>query len=79
MADTIVPAGVSAGARAGSMIVRRATIREVSARVLEEDGDSDNFTETTVAVPDPSPEEIRVEVAATSLNPVESCRQLGVT
>ncbi|MDG5817373.1 zinc-binding dehydrogenase [Natronococcus sp. A-GB7] len=44
---------------------------EMTAYVLEEYGDPDNFTETTVEVPEPGPEEIRVEVAATSLNPVD--------
>jgi NADPH:quinone reductase len=44
---------------------------EMTAYVLEEYGDPDNFAETSVEVPDPGPEEIRVEVAATSLNPVD--------
>ncbi|MUV60834.1 alcohol dehydrogenase catalytic domain-containing protein, partial [Halobacterium sp. CBA1126] len=43
----------------------------MTAHVIEEYGDPDVFTETTVATPEPGPEELRVEVAATSLNPVD--------
>ncbi|QSW99564.1 zinc-binding dehydrogenase [Haloterrigena alkaliphila] len=44
---------------------------EMTAHVIEEFGDPDVFERTTVDVPDPGPEEIRVEVVATSLNPVD--------
>ncbi|WP_436910726.1 zinc-binding dehydrogenase [Halosimplex marinum] len=44
---------------------------EMTAYVVEEYGDPDVFTERTVEVPEPGPEEVRVEVRATSLNPVD--------
>ena len=44
---------------------------EMTAYAIEEYGDPDVFEETTVEVPEPGPDEIRVEVAATSLNPVD--------
>jgi len=47
------------------------TDSQMTAYVIEEYGDPDVFTETTVETPDPGPEEVRVEVAATSLNPVD--------
>ncbi len=43
----------------------------MTAYVIEEFGGPDAFTETTVEVPEPGPDEIRVSVAATSLNPVD--------
>ncbi|MWG36892.1 zinc-binding dehydrogenase [Halomarina oriensis] len=42
-----------------------------TAYVIEEFGDPDVFTETTVEVPDPGPEEVRVSVVASSVNPVD--------
>ncbi|GGL37042.1 quinone oxidoreductase [Halarchaeum grantii] len=44
---------------------------EMTAYVVEEYGDPDVFTERRVDVPDPAPDEIRVEVAASSVNPVD--------
>ncbi|WP_435102119.1 zinc-binding dehydrogenase [Halarchaeum sp. P4] len=44
---------------------------EMTAYVIEEYGDPDVFTERTVEVPEPGPDEIRVEVVASSLNPVD--------
>ncbi|UPM45234.1 zinc-binding dehydrogenase [Halocatena salina] len=44
---------------------------EMTAYVIEEHGDPDVFTRTTTNVPDPAPNEIRVEVVASSLNPVD--------
>lgn len=44
---------------------------EMTAYVLKEYGDPNGFERTTVDVPEPGPDEIRVEVAATSLNPVD--------
>jgi len=44
---------------------------EMTAYVIEEYGDPDVFTETTLEVPEPGPDEIRVEVEASSLNPVD--------
>ncbi|WP_225335243.1 zinc-binding dehydrogenase [Halomicrobium urmianum] len=44
---------------------------EMAAYVIEEYGDPDVFQRQTVEVPDPGPEEVRVDVAATSLNPVD--------
>jgi NADPH2:quinone reductase len=44
---------------------------EMRAYVIEEFGDPDVFTETTVDVPEPGPEEVRGEVRASSLNPVD--------
>ncbi|NIB99960.1 zinc-binding dehydrogenase [Halobacterium sp. R2-5] len=43
----------------------------MTAHVIEEYGSPDVFEETTVETPEPGPEEVRVEVAATSLNPVD--------
>ena len=43
----------------------------MTAHVIEEYGDPDVFTETTVETPDPGPEEVRVEVVASSVNPVD--------
>lgn len=43
----------------------------MTAYVVEEHGGPDVFTETTRPVPEPGPDEVRVEVAATSLNPVD--------
>ncbi len=43
----------------------------MTAYVIDEFGDPDVFTERTVEVPDPGPDEVRVEVRATSLNPVD--------
>ncbi|AEH37300.1 zinc-binding dehydrogenase [Halopiger xanaduensis] len=44
---------------------------EMTAYAIEEYGDPDVFEETTVEVPEPGPNEIRVEVVASSLNPVD--------
>lgn len=44
---------------------------EMTAHVIESFGDPDVFERTTVEVSDPGPEEIRVEVVASSLNPVD--------
>ena len=44
---------------------------EMDAYVIEEYGGPDAFERTTVDVPDPNPNEIRVAVAASSLNPVD--------
>lgn len=44
---------------------------EMTAYVIEEHGDPDVFTRETVEVPEPAAGEIRVDVAATSLNPVD--------
>ncbi|QLC35005.1 zinc-binding dehydrogenase (plasmid) [Halarchaeum sp. CBA1220] len=44
---------------------------EMTAYVVEEYGDPDVFTERRVDVPDPAPDEVRVEVAASSVNPVD--------
>ncbi len=44
---------------------------EMTAHVIEEYGDPDVFTETTREVPEPGPAEVRVEVVASSLNPVD--------
>ncbi|RRJ31593.1 zinc-binding dehydrogenase [Halocatena pleomorpha] len=44
---------------------------EMTAYVIEEHGDPDVFARTTTDVPDPAPNEIRVEVVASSLNPVD--------
>ncbi|WP_339103097.1 zinc-binding dehydrogenase [Haloterrigena salinisoli] len=44
---------------------------EMTAHVIEEFGDPDVFERTTVDVPEPGPNEIRVEVVATSVNPVD--------
>lgn len=44
---------------------------EMTAYVIEEYGDPDAFTETTVDVPEPDPDEVRVEVVASSVNPVD--------
>ncbi len=44
---------------------------EMTAHVIESFGDPDVFERTTVETPDPGPEEIRVEVVASSLNPVD--------
>lgn len=44
---------------------------EMTAYVIEEYGDPDVFTKTTTDVPEPNPNEIRVEVVASSLNPVD--------
>ncbi|ADB61280.1 Alcohol dehydrogenase zinc-binding domain protein [Haloterrigena turkmenica DSM 5511] len=44
---------------------------EMSAYVIEEFGDPDVFERTTVDVPEPGPDEIRVEVVASSVNPVD--------
>ncbi|MFP8954293.1 zinc-binding dehydrogenase [Natrialbaceae archaeon A-arb3/5] len=44
---------------------------EMTAYVIEEHGEPDVFTETTVERPEPGPEEIRVEVVASSVNPVD--------
>ncbi|WP_058984696.1 MULTISPECIES: zinc-binding dehydrogenase [Halobacterium] len=43
----------------------------MTAYVVEEYGPPDVFEEATVDTPEPDPEEVRVEVAATSLNPVD--------
>nr|WP_256943835.1 zinc-binding dehydrogenase [Halobacterium hubeiense] len=52
-------------------VVADVTDSQMTAYVIEEYGDPDAFTETTVETPEPGPEEVRVEVAATSLNPVD--------
>lgn len=44
---------------------------EMTAHVIEEYGDPDVFTRRTVDVPEPEADEIRVSVAASSLNPVD--------
>ena len=44
---------------------------ETTAYVIEEYGDPDVFTERTVDVPDPGPDELRVSVVASSVNPVD--------
>ncbi|WP_459889879.1 zinc-binding dehydrogenase [Halostagnicola bangensis] len=44
---------------------------EMTAHVIEEYGDPDVFTKTTTDVPEPGPDEIRVEVVASSVNPVD--------
>lgn len=44
---------------------------EMTAHVIKEYGDPDVFTQTTIDVPKPDPDEIRVEVVASSLNPVD--------
>ena len=44
---------------------------EMTAYVIEEYGDPDVFQRTTAEVPEPGPEEIRVDVAASSVNPVD--------
>ena len=44
---------------------------EMTAHVIASFGDPDVFESRTVEVPDPGPNEIRVEVAASSLNPVD--------
>jgi NADPH2:quinone reductase len=44
---------------------------EMSAQVIEEYGDPDVFTQATVEIPDPGPNEIRVNVTASSVNPVD--------
>jgi NADPH2:quinone reductase len=46
-------------------------VTETTAYVIEEYGDPDTFTERTVDVPDPGPDEIRVSVVASSVNPVD--------
>ena len=43
----------------------------MTAHAVEEYGDPDAFTEIERPVPDPGPEEIRVEVVASSVNPVD--------
>ncbi|SEV83367.1 NADPH2:quinone reductase [Natrinema salifodinae] len=43
----------------------------MTAHVIEEYGDPDVFERTTVEVPEPGPDEIRVAVEASSLNPVD--------
>nr|WP_217920489.1 zinc-binding dehydrogenase [Halolamina sp. CBA1230] len=43
----------------------------MTAHVVEEHGGPDEFTEIERPVPDPGPEEIRVEVVASSVNPVD--------
>jgi NADPH2:quinone reductase len=43
----------------------------MDAYVIEEYGAPDVFEEATVETPEPGPDEVRVEVAATSLNPVD--------
>lgn len=44
---------------------------EMTAHVIEEFGEPDVFTETTIDVPEPDPDEVRVEVVASSVNPVD--------
>ena len=44
---------------------------EMTAYVIEEYGDPNVFTETTREIPDPGADEIRVSVAASSVNPVD--------
>ncbi|WP_235063398.1 zinc-binding dehydrogenase [Candidatus Halobonum tyrrellensis] len=44
---------------------------EMTAYVIEEYGDPNVFERTSVEVPDPGPEEVRVDVAASSVNPVD--------
>ena len=44
---------------------------EMTAYTIEEYGNPDVFTETTVEIPDPEPDEIRVATVASSLNPVD--------
>ncbi|SEA35712.1 NADPH2:quinone reductase [Haloplanus vescus] len=44
---------------------------EMDAYTIAEFGDPDVFEQTTVEVPDPAPDEIRVEVVASSVNPVD--------
>jgi NADPH2:quinone reductase len=44
---------------------------EMTAHVIEEFGDPDVFTEASVEVPEPDDTEIRVDVTASSLNPVD--------
>ena len=44
---------------------------EMSAHVIEEYGDPDVFTQATVEIPDPGPNEIRINVTASSVNPVD--------
>ena len=44
---------------------------EMTAYAIEEYGDPDVFTETTREIPDPDADEIRVSVAASSVNPVD--------
>jgi NADPH2:quinone reductase len=44
---------------------------EMTAHVIEEYGDPEVFTETERPVPEPDPGEIRVEVVASSVNPVD--------
>jgi NADPH2:quinone reductase len=46
-------------------------VTETTAYVIEEYGDPDVFTERTVDVPDPGPDELRVSVVASSVNPVD--------
>ncbi|ESP89965.1 Zn-dependent oxidoreductase, NADPH:quinone reductase [Candidatus Halobonum tyrrellensis G22] len=43
----------------------------MTAYVIEEYGDPNVFERTSVEVPDPGPEEVRVDVAASSVNPVD--------
>lgn len=44
---------------------------EMSAHVIEEYGDPDVFTRMTVKKPEPKPNEIRINVTASSVNPVD--------
>lgn len=44
---------------------------EMTAYVIEEYGDPDVFTQRSLEVPEPGPDEIRVSVEASSLNPVD--------
>ncbi|WP_266083327.1 zinc-binding dehydrogenase [Haladaptatus caseinilyticus] len=44
---------------------------EMTAYTIEEYGNPDVFTETTVEIPDPEPDEIRIETVASSVNPVD--------
>jgi len=44
---------------------------QMDAYTIEEFGDPDVFERTTVEVPEPGPDEIRVEVVASSVNPVD--------
>ncbi len=44
---------------------------EMSAHVIEEYGDPNVFTQATVEIPDPGPNEIRINVTASSVNPVD--------
>jgi NADPH2:quinone reductase len=44
---------------------------EMSAHIIEEYGDPNVFTQTTVEIPNPGPNEIRINVTASSVNPVD--------